>query len=119
MDKQRNKEKVENNFANRIKALLKELIERNEVELFGNLEVEIVNMDTPALIKGNKIYVNINAEKYPNYILKYILAHELAHLLVKRHTKKFWEIVKRIYPQYEKGKNELLRRSGTIYVHKK
>jgi len=27
---------------------------------------------------------------------------------LKRHTKKFWEIVKRIYPGYEKAKDELL-----------
>jgi len=39
--------------------------------------------------------------------MKYIIAHELAHLIVKRHTKKFWEIVKRIYPRYERGKDEL------------
>ena len=67
-------------------------------------------MDTLALIKGNKIYVKISTQRYPKYILKYIIAHELAHLFVKRHSRKFWEIVRLIYPQYEKAKDELIER---------
>jgi len=105
-----NKE-AKNDFDKRIQALLKELLERNGIEIFGNLKVEITNMDTLAMIKGNKIYVNLSAKNYPDYILKYILAHELAHLLIKKHTKRFWEVVRRIYPEYEKGKKELLENS--------
>jgi hypothetical protein len=33
----------------------------------------------------------------------------LAHLVVKKHTWRFWKIVGIIYPEYEKGKEELLR----------
>jgi predicted metal-dependent hydrolase len=95
--------------AEKINTILNELLEKNEVEIFGNLKIEVANMDDLALIKRNKIYLNVNTMKYPKYILKYIIAHELAHLMIKRHTKKFWEVVKRIYPQYEKGKNELLK----------
>lgn len=71
-------------------------------------------MDKLALLKGNKIYVNVEARKYLEFILKYIIAHEPAHPLVKRHTKKFWEIVERIYPHYEKGRNELLKRAINV-----
>jgi len=102
-------EKIEKEFQQKIENILKKLIEENGIELYGNLKIEIANMDTLALLKGNKIYINIKARKYPKYILKYIIAHELAHLIVKRHTKKFWEIVKRIYPNYEKGRNALLK----------
>ena len=73
------------------------------MEIYGNLKIEVANTDTLALFKGNKIYTNIKARKYPEFVLKYIIAHESAHLIVKRHTKKFWEIVKRIYPEYEKA----------------
>jgi predicted metal-dependent hydrolase len=37
------------------------------------------------------------------------IAHELAHLAVKRHTWRFWKIVRIIYPEYERGKEELLK----------
>jgi hypothetical protein len=101
--------------AEKINKILSELLEKNEVEIFGNLKIEVANMDDLALIKRNKIYVNAKAMKYPKYILKYIIAHELAHLIIKKHTKKFWETVKRIYPQYEKGKNELLKMLKSSY----
>lgn len=96
----------------RTEKILQEILQNNEVEVFGNLKFEIVEMNTLAFIKRNKIYLSIEVRKYPKYVLKYIIAHEVAHLAVKGHTKKFWEIVKRIYPQYEKGKNSLLERLG-------
>jgi predicted metal-dependent hydrolase len=98
-------------FQQRVEGILKELIEDNGMELYGNLKVEVADMDTLALLKGNKIYINIETRRYPKFVLKYIIAHELAHLIVKRHTKKFWEIVKRIYPKYEKGRKELFNRA--------
>jgi len=110
MNRRKNEEELVANFRQRVEKIVNELLERNGIEIYGNLKIEIANMDALALIKRNKIYVNIQAMKYPKYVLKYIIAHELAHLVVKRHTKRFWEIVKRIYPQYQRGKDELLKR---------
>jgi len=92
-------------FRKLLNKIVKELLSRNGIEIFGNLKIEIVNTNEPlAFLKNNKIYVSIETSKLPKYILKYILAHELAHLVVKRHTQKFWTLVKRIYPKYEKAK---------------
>jgi predicted metal-dependent hydrolase len=96
-------------FQRKVEGILKELIKGSGMEVYGNLKIEVANMDTLALLKGNKIYINIEARKYSEFVIKYIIAHELAHLLIKRHTKKFWEIVKRIYPEYGKGRNELFK----------
>ena len=109
MSKETNKEVIEN-FRRKIENIMRELLKRDTVEVFGKLKVEIANIDTPALIKRNKIYVNISVKDYPDYILKYIIAHEIAHLAVKKHTKKFWEIVKNIYPEYEKARADLLKK---------
>jgi len=50
------------------------------------------------------------ARRHRDFVLRYIIAHELAHLTVKRHTwRLFWKIVGIIYPEYEKGKEEVLR----------
>lgn len=98
-------------FQRRVEEILRELTEDNGMEVYGNLKIKVANMDTLALLKRNKIYINVEARRYPKFILKYIIAHELAHLIVKRHTKKFWEIVKRIYPEYERGREELLKMS--------
>jgi Zn-dependent peptidase ImmA (M78 family) len=95
-------------FQRRLEGILKELTD-NGVEVYGDLGIEVADMDTLALLKGNKIYINVEARRYPESVLKYIIAHELAHLIVKRHTRKFWEIVRGIYPEYERGREELLK----------
>jgi len=105
-----NEKALKDDFRKEIERIVDELLEKNGIEIFGNLKVEIADMDTLALIKGNKIYVNVNAREYPRHILKYIIAHELAHLVVKRHTRRFWEIVKQIYPEYERARDDLLKR---------
>jgi len=47
-------------------------------------------------------------EVYGN--LRIVIAHELVHLFVKRrHTRRFWKIVRIIYPEYEKGRKEPLK----------
>jgi predicted metal-dependent hydrolase len=93
---------------------LKEFQQRLEavIEVYGNLKIAVTSFDRPSRIafqKGNTIYVSIKARGYPDSVLRYIIAHELAHVAVKRHTWRFWKIVRIIYPEYEKGKEELLR----------
>jgi len=88
------------------------------IDVFGDLDFEVVQsidgkQSRIAKLKGNKILVHVNAARLPKSALRYIITHELAHLAVKMHSKKFWEIVKRIHPQYEKGRSELLGRIGS------
>jgi hypothetical protein len=99
-------------FQLKLEAILKEFLEQGSIEVYGNLRIVVTNFDRPSRIafqKGNTIYVSIKASGYPEFVLRYIIAHELAHLFVKRHTWRFWMIVGIIYPEYEKGKEELLR----------
>jgi hypothetical protein len=99
-------------FQLKLEAILKEFLEQGSIEVYGDLKIVVTSFDRPSRIafqKGNTIYVSIKARKYPDSVLRYIIAHELAHLAVKRHTWRFWKIVGIIYPEYEKGKEELLR----------
>jgi predicted metal-dependent hydrolase len=51
-----------------------------------------------AFLKGNIIYVNVKTRIYPDFVLKYIIAHELAHVAIKRkHIWRFWKVVRIIY----------------------
>jgi hypothetical protein len=99
-------------FQLRLEGILKEFLEQGSIEVYGNLKIVVTSFDRPSRIafqKGNTIYVSIKARGYPEFVLRYIIAHELANLFVKRHTWRFWKIVGIIYPEYEKGKEELLR----------
>jgi predicted metal-dependent hydrolase len=99
-------------FQLKLEAILKEFLEQGSIEVYGNLKIVVTSFNRPSRIafqKGNTIYVSIKARGYPDFVLRYIIAHELAHLVVKKHTWRFWKIVGIIYPEYEKGKEELLR----------
>ncbi len=43
----------------------------------------------------------------PKTVLEYVVVHELAHLLERNHSEKFWSIVKGILPNYESQKKWL------------
>ena len=91
----------------RIEKIINELTENNNVEIFGKIEIDILDIDDLALVKGNKIYFSYKVGKLSDNALRYVVAHELAHLKFKRHSEKFWEIVRNICPSYEKGLKEL------------
>jgi predicted metal-dependent hydrolase len=98
-------------FQLKLEAILKEFLEQGRIEVYGNLKIMVTSFDKAgriAFFKGNTIYVSIKARGYPDFVLRYIIAHELAHLAIKRHTWRFWKIVGIIYPEYEKGREELL-----------
>ncbi len=47
----------------------------------------------------------------PLAVIDYVVIHELAHLRVKNHSSKFWEVVQALDPQY-KEKRKWLRENG-------
>jgi predicted metal-dependent hydrolase len=102
--------KESDHFLRELEVIAEELTSKSGIEVRGKREISVTEMDTLAIIKGNRIYINIKARKYSRYLLKYILCHEIAHLAVKRHTKRFWEIVRNICPDYELAHNELIKR---------
>lgn len=53
------------------------------------------------LTKGNKIYYNWKVILLPVSIQNYIVAHEVAHLEISKHSDKFWNLVGTMVPDYE------------------
>ena len=47
----------------------------------------------------------------PPFVLDYVAAHEIAHLLEMNHSQKFWDVVSRTLPTMERGR-EWLRING-------
>ncbi len=47
----------------------------------------------------------------PIEVIKYVVAHELAHLVHLNHSPKFWGLVKQIYPEYN-GYKRWLKENG-------
>jgi predicted metal-dependent hydrolase len=98
----------------RLSDVYEQIRRERRIEVFGTLDFEIVkNIDGKkhriAKLKGNKILVQVNAGRLPKSALRYIIAHEIAHMLTKRHTKRFWKVVEAIYPTFETGQSLLVK----------
>lgn len=53
------------------------------------------------------IRLNLQLIKLPQYLIDYVVVHELAHLRQMNHSKAFWQIVQSACPDYEKLRREL------------
>lgn len=56
---------------------------------------------------NNNIIFNWRIIKAPIYVLEYLVAHELVHLIEENHTPRFWNILSIQVPNYHKAKNWL------------
>lgn len=43
----------------------------------------------------------------PQYLVEYIIYHELVHVIEKKHNNRFWEIISGKYNDYQKMEREL------------
>jgi predicted metal-dependent hydrolase len=92
-----------------------------KVELFGDFDFEITqNIDRKrqriAKIKGSKVLVKLGAVALPEGILRYVIAHEIAHITSKRHTRRFWKTVELIYPDYVRAQELLTEYAKSVTV---
>ncbi len=51
----------------------------------------------------------------PPYVLDYLAAHEVAHLVEMNHSPKFWRVVERLYPDLERAKAWIDRSGNDLH----
>lgn len=62
---------------------------------------------------SNNIIFNWRIIKAPLYVVGYLVAHELVHLMEDNHTPRFWNILSVQIPNYQKAK-DWLKKNGDI-----
>ena len=65
-------------FQLKLEGILKEFLEQGSIEVYGNLRIVVTSFNKPSRIafqKGNTIYVSVKARTYPDFVLRYIIAH--------------------------------------------
>ena len=58
-------------------------------------------------IRSHNVTLNYNLSKYDICCLDYVIVHELSHFIHHDHSKKFWLLVGKYYPEYKKCKKML------------
>lgn len=56
---------------------------------------------------NRNISINYELIKYEEYIIEYVIVHELCHLRYMNHSKKFWELVEEYIPNYKECRKML------------
>jgi predicted metal-dependent hydrolase len=101
-------------------------LKRTEKELRNLIQTLAKNYRTQLNTKINKIYfkkmktkwashshngnltVNTLLKYLPQDIIEYITYHEITHSLERKHNEKFWNIIKRKFPDYQTKEKDLL-----------
>ena len=58
-------------------------------------------------IKNHNVTLNYMLSKYDICCLDYVIVHELSHFIYHDHSKSFWALVAKYYPQYKECKKML------------
>jgi predicted metal-dependent hydrolase len=56
--------------------------------------------------EGN-ISINTRLQYLPTQLIEYVVFHELAHLMERKHNKNFWNIIAQEFPDYKRWEDEL------------
>jgi len=102
--------KLINRSEEEFKKLIYSLVDQNTNELLINLNnISFRKMKTKwaSISSSNNLTVNTLAKYLPEYLIKYIIYHELTHLIEKRHNEKFWKIISGKFENFEYLEKEL------------
>ena len=58
-------------------------------------------------IKNHNVTLNYELLKYDITCLDYVIVHELSHFIHHNHSRQFWTLVEKYYPNYKISRNKL------------
>lgn len=100
----------QNTFADRIKSRVKFLAKKYDLQP-TKISVSDLKNRWGSCTKENKIQFHWKIMLAPISVIDYIIIHELCHIKEKNHSPKFWDLLARNMPDYEKYK-EWLKKNG-------
>lgn len=66
---------------------------------------------------NNNINYNWRVALAPEFVVEYLVSHEVSHLKHQDHSKDFWACVKNLMPNYIQGKNWLRTKGKELYIY--
>ena len=79
-----------------------------EIARIMNVEYQSISISSARTNWGscsgkNRLHFTYRLAMCPNPVVDYIIVHELSHILVKNHSRAFWDRVGQYYPDYKKA----------------
>jgi predicted metal-dependent hydrolase len=105
-------QKKEKKKARRSDSVLEERARRLARDYFGDLDFTIVWSSRQQQRWGSctpldrSIRLSNNLKDFPDYVIDYVIIHELAHLLIADHSPEFWQLCSR-YPFTDRARGFL------------
>ena len=65
---------------------------------------------------SGEVRLSTRLAAFPDWVIDYVIVHELAHLVIDGHGHEFWELVHR-YPKSERAIGYLIAMSGDDDTH--
>ena len=89
--------RVANNFSRKLEVNVNKIFFRKMRTKWGSLSPR------------KNLTINTLVKYLPGWLIKYIVFHEIAHLIEKKHSEKFWRIINKKYKNYQKYESFLLK----------
>ena len=98
--------RTEEEFRKLIYFLAKETSKELRVEL-NHIYFRKMRTKWASLSSAKNLTVNSLVKYLPEYLIRYVIFHELAHIIEKRHNENFWEIISCKFKNYQKMEREM------------
>jgi len=96
----------EEEFRKLIHSLAKESSKELGVEL-NHIYFRKMRTKWASLSSKKNLTVNRLMKHLPEYLIRYVIFHEIVHIIEKRHNEKFWEIISHKFKSYQKMEREM------------
>jgi len=109
LEKAKGKELVkrtEGEFREVINSIVRETSRELEVEL-NRIYFRKMRTKWASLSALRNLTVNRMMRYLPEDLIEYVIFHELAHMIEKKHNERFWEIIEKRYENYQEMEREM------------
>jgi predicted metal-dependent hydrolase len=100
-----------------IKKLARYIAKNFDLKKYGKISVKEVTSKWGSCSSNGNLSFNWRVMFAPQSVYYYVVAHEMSHLKEMNHSDKFWRIVKKIDPNYQRSIAWLKKYGASLYQY--
>ncbi|MBO6615975.1 SprT family zinc-dependent metalloprotease [Gracilimonas sp.] len=100
------REKAEEKFRDRLQDCL-DMVQKYGIGKPNELKVYHMDKRWGSFTASGNILLNPDLIKHPVYCIDYVIIHELCHIKHPQHDSKFYDLLKKVLPDWQKRKHKL------------